>query len=62
MRLFNTPWSLIIDTNKGDCLKTKIISKNMKLKLILYFYKNPSLVFNRPKNGIYKTHFNTNEF
>ena len=25
-RIFNTPWTLKIETNKGDCLKTEIIS------------------------------------
>lgn len=35
IRLFHTPWKLMIETNKGDCLKTSIIS-DQKIK---YFKK-----------------------
>lgn len=35
IRLYNTPWTLMVETNKGDCLKTNIISENK----INYFKK-----------------------
>ena len=33
IRLNDTPWSLVIKSNKGDCLKTKVISKKFMVIL-----------------------------
>lgn len=32
-KLDNTPWELVVETNKGDCLKTEKISENEKIQL-----------------------------
>lgn len=42
IRLYNTPWKLVINTNKGDCLKTEKIPEFMRLKL---YYKTNNISF-----------------